>query len=411
MSQGTDRLLPVSRLSFVGYQQAGGYQAAMGVRDSLATAREILARTSLAGLGGARFPFSRKLELALQSGGPRIVVCNAAEDEPGSLKDRTLLERNPHLVLEGALIAAQVLDADRIYLYVSETLTEALDSVNRALAEVATDGLFSGIEVRVCKAPTSYVAGEASAVIQAIEGRDAKPAIQPPYPTESGVDGRPTLISNCETLANLRRVLETGMLGSQSEPQYSRLATVSGDVAVPGVYEIQPESTSFADLIALAGGVVGAGGGQLKAIQPGGPSSAYLPASAVDVLLTDSAIQEAGSQPGCLAVRVLSEDRCLVEELANVTAFFAREQCGQCPACRMKTQAYSKTIQQIQGGHGKWQLLDQLTAVDDFVADLPRRCALISMPTPPVLSAVALFRTDFQSHIERSCCVGSQSDV
>jgi NADH-quinone oxidoreductase subunit F len=406
MSVIAGRLLPITKQPLSAYRDEGGYRALEKARSDVAGLRETLAQTSLAGLGGARFPFSTKLKLALQSPGPRVVVCNAAEDEPGSRKDQTLLQRNPHLVIEGVLIAAHALDAERVFLYVSETLTEALDSLDRALTELAAEeGLLNGIEIRVCKAPTTYVAGEASAAIQAIEGREAKPVIQPPYPTESGVDGRPTLISNCETLANLRRVVEAGAQEPQSEAAYSRLATVSGDVAHPGVYEIQPDETSFADLITLAGGVTDSqGGGRLKAIQPGGPSSAYLPASAAGVLLTDSAIRAAGSQPGCLAVRVLSEDRCLVEEVADVTAFFAREQCGQCPGCRMKTQAYNKIIHQIQSGHGKWPMLDQLSVVDDFVADMPRRCALISMPTPPVFSAVELFRDDFEAHIERSTC-------
>ena len=401
-------LLPTLDQALQTYRAHGGYKALEVARSDLAGVQAILMQTSLTGLGGARFPFSKKLQLALQSAAPRVVVCNAAEDEPGSRKDRTLLERNPHLVLEGALLAATAIGANLVFFYVSETLTEALESIERALVELfREDSLLDDLELRVCKAPTAYVAGEASAAIQAIEGREAKPVLQPPYPTESGVGGRPTLVSNCETLANLPRIVTLGMQGANEGSAFSRLTTVSGDVALPGVYEILADETTFADLIELAGGIAGPST-RLKAIQPGGPSSAYLPASAINVLLTDSAIRAAGSQPGCLAVRVLSEARCLVEEVADLTAFFAREQCGQCPGCRMKTQAYSKSIQQIQGGNGKWSMLDQLSLVDEFVADMPSLCALISMPTQPVMSAVALFRHDFEDHIERSACGVSQ---
>jgi NADH-quinone oxidoreductase subunit F len=396
------RLLPGDTESLTAYQKQGGYRALDQARSDLDTLREVLAQTGLTGLGGAHFPFATKLNLTLAAPGPRAVVCNAAEDEPGSQKDRTLLERNPHLVIEGTLIAAAALQADVAYFYVSETLEAALQSLQHALQELAAGPLLgAGVELRVHRAPVAYVAGEATAAVRAIDGGEAKPTQQPPYPSESGVAGRPTLVSNCETLANLPRLFAAGNTGEASAQTWSRLVTITGDIDAPGVYEISPDETTFADLIAMAGGMTGASP-ELKAIQPGGPSSAYLPAAAADVLLRNEDIREAGSQPGCLAVRVLSHARCLVEEVAELTAFFAREQCGQCPSCRMKTQAYGKLIQQVQKGRGNWDMLHQLSTVDEFVADMPSRCALISMPTPPVASAVRLFREDFAAHIEES---------
>jgi NADH-quinone oxidoreductase subunit F len=394
-------LLPAGRLDLAAYRAAGGYAALIASRIDVTQTRRLLGETTLTGLGGAHFPFGRKVQLTLVGSGPRVVVCNAAEDEPGSQKDRSLLERNPHVVLEGALLAASAIEANLVYLYVSESLTGALDSLDAALAEVRAGAaeLLDGVEVRVHKAPTAYVAGEASAAIRSIEGHDAKPGVQPPFPTESGVHGRPTLVSNCETLANLPRVVRS----ESTQPELSRLVTVTGDVGAEGVYEVLASETTFGDLIAIAGGMTG-GRPVLKAVQPGGPSSAFLSASAAQVPLANADIVAAGSQPGCLAVRVLSEDRCMVEAVSELTAFFAREQCGQCPACRMKTQSYDGVIQKIHSGTGTWSLLDQLSAIDDFVADMPRRCALISMPTPPVSSAVKLFRDDFAAHIETSTC-------
>ena len=398
MPAASSSLLPVGAGSLAGFQARGGYTALALSRADVAEARNELAGTSLTGLGGAHFPFAKKLLLTLDSPGPRAVVCNAAEDEPGSLKDRALLERNPHLVIEGALIAAAALDASIVYLYVSETSQPAIASLRRAVSELP-EGVQGGVEFRLVMAPTAYVAGEATAAIEVIEGRPAKPQLQPPFPAERGVGGMPTLVSNCETLANLPRILAHRY--TTDLPVLSRLATVTGDVLRPGVYEIDPERTTFGDLINLAGGLSDPSL-KLKAIQPGGPSSAYLPATAADVFLSDDAIRAAGSQPGCLAVRILSTERCLVEELAEITAFFAKEQCGQCPGCRMKTQTYAKLVQQVRDGHGTWSVVDQFATVDDFVADLPRRCALISMPTPPVVSALKHFRDDFASHIEQS---------
>lgn len=396
------RLLPGDTDSLAAYQEQGGYRALAEARDDLDTLRDVLARTGLTGLGGAHFPFASKLKLTLAMPGPRVVVCNAAEDEPGSQKDRTLLERNPHLVIEGTLIAAAVLHADVAYFYVSQTLDAALGSLQRALQELADESVLgAGVDLRIHRAPSAYVAGEATAAVRSIDGGEAKPTQQPPYPSERGVGGRPTLVSNCETLANLPRLFAAGDHEEPAAQAWSRLVTITGDIGAPGVYEISPDETTFADLIAMSGGITGISP-ELKAIQPGGPSSAYLPAAAANVLLRNEDIRSAGSQPGCLAVRVLSQARCLVEEIAELTAFFAREQCGQCPGCRMKTQAYGKLIQQVQKGRGSWDVLKQLSTVDEFVADMSSRCALISMPTPPVISAVRLFREDFAAHIEES---------
>jgi NADH-quinone oxidoreductase subunit F len=389
---GAVRLLPDEPLQLAGYRAAGGYGGLARDPEQL---RQTLLGTSLRGLGGARFPFAEKLAHLLAHRGPRVVVCNAAEDEPGSQKDRALLERNPHLVLEGALLAAAAAEATTVVFYVRATLTEALAALRAALQEAAELPALQGIDVQLREAPAAYVAGEASAAVRFLSGGEAKPDLAPPYPTEKGVEGQPTLLCNCETLANLPRIVA-------GEPaDATRLATVTGDVRRPGVYEVTPAGTTLADLVALAGGLPE--GTSLKALQPGGPSSAYLPASAAHVTLTDTDLIAAGSHPGCLAVRVLSDRTCIVETVAAVTAFFAAEQCGQCPPCRMKTQAYNSTLQKVVAGGGSPHLLDQLSAVDEFVADLPRRCGLIGMPTPPVRSAAALFPDDFATHLAGAC--------
>ena len=398
MSTDGNTLIPPRRAALTDYQSLEGYLALRSAWSDRDTALAALGSTTLTGLGGAHFPFAMKLHSALQHPGPRVVVCNAAEDEPGSQKDRTLLELNPHVVIEGALLAAVALEADSLVFYVRESFDEPRTSLEAALAELPliAEGLGRLPDIRIHAAPTAYVAGEASAAIRSIAGEEAKPAAEPPYPTESGLDGRPTLVSNCETLANLPRIV-------RGEASLTRLVTVTGDVVSPGVYEVDPDTTSFGDLVALAGGLPDPAR-PLKAIQPGGPSSAYLLASAASTRLTSSAIRAAGSQPGCLAVRVLDSRRCLVEDSMGVTQFFADEQCGQCPPCRMKTQNYAGIMRKIAAGEGTWAMLGQFATIDDFVADMPRRCSLIDMPTPAVTSAITHFRDDFAAHIDGHGC-------
>lgn len=404
----TNLLLPGTSVDFSAYTQTGGYRVLRAARTDIAGLRADLGRAVLTGLGGAHFPFARKMKLALASPGPRAVLCNVAEDEPGSAKDRTLLERNPHVVLEGVLLAAAAIEADVVVVYVAETAHAAVAALDQALAELrSATGLLSGVTVEVVTAPGAYVAGEASAAVRAARGEEAKPAQQPPYPTESGLRGRPTLVGNCETLANLPRIVAAAASDAENpNRERTRLATVTGDVVSATVVEIVPSDTTFGDLLLLAGGL-GGDRPTLKAIQPGGPSSAYLPATAIGTALTNEAIVAAGSRPGCLAVRFLSASRCMVEELVDLTNFFAREQCGQCPPCRMKTQAYAQTITRIRRRQGDWSFVDQLRAVDEFVSGMPRRCALMSMPTPPVMSAIAFFREDFESHINREPCAAT----
>jgi NADH-quinone oxidoreductase subunit F len=396
-------LLPPAHLDRAAYTAAGGYAA---LEDTIADsdrARQALLTTGLTGLGGAHFPLARKVESLLGQSGPRVLVCNAAEDEPGSQKDRTLLSRNPHLVLEGVLIAAAVLDATDIVMYVSESAVEATGALLAAIDEATTTPTIERANrLRVVAAGSHYVAGEATAAVDAINGGPGKPTGQPPYPTERGVNGLPTLVANCETLANLPRLIRATWAGG--EPVWTRLATVTGDVATPGVFEVDPTTDTFADLFGRAGDVIG----QLKGFQPGGPSSCFLGATSADVLVDNAAIRAAGSQPGCLAVRVIAEGTCIVEICAEITAFFSTEQCGQCPPCRMKTQTYHRTLQQVTRQKGTHDLIGRLAAVEEFVADMPHKCSLIAMPTPPIESARSLFPDDFTAHAEHGMCAQAQ---
>ena len=393
-----EKLLPPSGLDRAGYLEHDGYVAYRYAIAEPEWTQKVLTSTPLTGLGGAHFAFARKVASMLTNSAPRVVVCNAAEDEPGSRKDRMLLLRNPHVVLEGAMIAAAALEATDIVMYISELAEDEHASLAQAMAEINDLHAFGGI--RIVRADPRYVSGEATAAVDAINGGEGKPTGQPPYPTERGVNGLPTLVANCETLANLPRIVRAAWAGT--DPSWTRLTTVTGDIGQPGVYEIDPYTDTFADLFARAGKVTGSG--RLKAFQPGGPSSRFLGSDAAGTLIANDAIRAAGSQPGCLAIRVISTDTCIVEVCEEITAFFSREQCGQCPPCRMKTQTYHRIIQQVEAAGGGWELLEKLDAVEEFVGDMPRRCSLIDMPTPPVESARTLFPDDFTAHIEGGSC-------
>ncbi|ORA39254.1 NADH-ubiquinone oxidoreductase-F iron-sulfur binding region domain-containing protein [Mycobacterium aquaticum] len=394
-----EALLPPQRLDRTDYLRHEGYLALRYVIAEPSRAQEALRSTPLTGLGGAHFAFARKIAGVLSVPAPRVVVCNAAEDEPGSRKDRALLERNPHIVIEGAMIAAAAIDAGDIVMYVSQAAGIELDSLLAALDEVR--GSFTLAQrIRIELADERYVSGEATAAVNSINGGDPKPTGQPPYPTERGVDGLPTVVTNCETLANLPRIIRAAWVDDQ--PVWTRLTTVTGDIRTAGVYEIDPYTDTFADLFARAGGITGSG--QLKAFQPGGPSSRFLGVADAEILIANDSIRAAGSQPGCLAIRVISTSSCLVEICEEITGFFSREQCGQCPPCRMKTQSYHRTLQQIETASGGWDLLDKLKIIEEFVVDMPHRCSLIDMPTAPVDSARTLFPQDFAAHIEHGSC-------
>jgi NADH-quinone oxidoreductase subunit F len=402
----SETLLPLHRLDRAGYLNADGYLALQYAVAEPGRAQEALGSTTLTGLGGAHFAFARKVAGALAAPAPRAVVCNAAEDEPGSRKDRMLLTLNPHLVIEGALIAAAALDARDVIVYISEAADVEHESLVTAIDEVR-ERFAIAASLRIVRASERYVSGEATAAVDAINGGVGKPTGQPPYPTERGVGGLPTVVANCETLANLPRIIRAAWAGV--EPSRTRLATVTGDIAAPGVYEIDPQTDTFADLFARAGDVTGSG--QLKGFQPGGPSSRFLGSDAAATLIDNDAIRAAGSQPGCLAIRVVATSTCIVEICEEITGFFSREQCGQCPPCRMKTQTYHRTIQQIEKSGGGWDLLDKLRVVEEFVVDMPRRCSLIDMPTPPVDSARMLFPGDFAAHIERGSCAVHEPSI
>lgn len=390
------------------YRDGGGYQGLDQVRSRGGDwLREEISASGLRGRGGAAFPLATKWEAALAGSPPRYVVVNGAEDEPGSLKDRFLLATRPHLVVEGALCSAVALGAGRIVCYVNEEAVQPLEAVAAALAEVEAAGVAGEIELSLVAAPAAYVAGEDSCALEFIEKGEAKPKprAKPPYPAEHGIDGHPTVVSNVETLAHVALVARHGAgwfkeVGTRGYPG-TLLVTLPASCARPGVFEVDG-GTSLAEVLDRCGG--GPAGVAFRGAQVGGPAAGWLKAAHFDVLLDPEAMAVRGSMLGCAAVRLLPEDRCAVDAVAEVERFFATESCGKCPLCRGETQFFDRVLSGLRDGKGiKAAHLDKAMELAGMAA-AGTDCALARFPAAPLRSARELFPEDFAAHLEGGDC-------
>ncbi|HWP57319.1 MAG TPA: NADH-ubiquinone oxidoreductase-F iron-sulfur binding region domain-containing protein [Candidatus Acidoferrales bacterium] len=398
------------------YRARGGYEALKKALESLSPERiiEEVTEAGLRGRGGAGFPTGKKWALTRAAAGePRYVVVNGGEDEPGSKKDRLLLEMLPHLVLEGLILAAYAIGAPKAYVYINRLYGAAIRSMKEALTEARRFGYWGqrvlardfDLEIELIEAPPNYVAGEDTAALEVIEGKEPLPRQKPPFPATVGLFAKPTAVNNVETLANVPPIVARGAKWYRSygtpESPGTMIFSLGDEMRNPGVYEL-PFGTPLRYLIEECGGGL-ASGKKIKAILPGGPSSAFLLGDRVDVALDHQSLREAGSSIGCGVVRVLSEGECVVEEVLRIAEFFARESCGQCPACRMETNMLATMLKKVQQGQGGRAILEQFGKVIAFNKG-KGFCNLINMPGPPIESALRLFPQDFESHLVSGSC-------
>lgn len=391
------------------------YLAWRRLRASLSAVEliDLVQEAGLIGKGGAGFPTHRKLRLvAAQPASRKLVVLNGSEHEPGSCKDRYLLEHYPHLVIEGALILAHAIGADTVLVAINESLPACHREFSAALRAAVEAGVdFAGITLQVVPVPDTYIVGEETALLEVIEGRKALPRKKPPYPGEQGVNGAPTLVQNIETAAHLPFIVCAGAAAYRALGVNGRgvtLCTLGQEFARPGVYEI-PLGTPLRHVLERWGGGL-RDGAAIKAIQPGGPSSGFLPAADLDLPLDPEVLKQHGAALGCAAIRAYSVDRCMVAEIAQVMHFFAHGSCGQCPRCRMETGMLDTILRRVLEGAGSWQLLGQV----DKLIELSRgegKCSLIDMPVAPIKTGLDLFRAEFDAHIAGTChlCAAGQT--
>jgi NADH-quinone oxidoreductase subunit F len=394
---------PTKHESFTEYLAVGGYK---NIDINPADILKAVTDAGLRGRGGAGFPTGRKWSIAAEvPNTPRYVVCNAGEDEPGSFKDRVLIEYRPHLVLEGIVLAARAIQAEAAFLYLNETYQTCHERFSQAIQEATAAGYLNGVKVTIHRAPTVYVAGEDTAVIEVLEGKPPKPRQKPPYPAVAGLFGKPTIVNNVETLANVPPIVRHGaewfrQYGTEQSPG-TMLFCLGDEINNPGVYEL-PLGTPIRHLYEDVGGKL-KNHGRLKAILPGGPSCGFFTAEALATPLDPDSCKKAGSTLGCGVMRFYPQTACMVEETLKLARFFAQESCGQCPACRMETNMLVTMLERVQHGNGDPGLFDQCQKVLDFNRG-KGYCALINMPGPPVMSAIRLFRTDFEYHLQHGRC-------
>jgi formate dehydrogenase beta subunit len=323
------------------YERRGG----LAVLRSLPAKERIveeLKASGLSGYGGAGFPTGLKWEAVAKEPTPRYVVVNADEGEPGTIKDRYVMELRPHLLLEGTLIAMAFADATEGFIYLREEYATARERLTQAIEEFREAGLLDGRALELVVGAGAYICGEETAMLESMEGRRGMPRLKPPFPSQVGYLGRPTLINNVETLAHVPAILRDG---GEAWPRV-RLWSVSGAVREPGCYEAPLDVTPRQLIDEHAGGSNGA----ISAIVPGGAASGILPPHALDVPLTRDALREWGAGPGSAGVQVFPESYSPLRLLAETMRFFAEESCQKCTPCRIGNRGMHHLLEELEHG-------------------------------------------------------------
>ena len=407
-----------------GYLATGGYKAirrALGMPP--ADVHEEVKTASLLGRGGAGFPAGVKWGFCPPGVWPRYLVVNGDESEPGTYKDRLLMERDPHQLIEGCLIASYALGLSQCFLYIRGEMAHAQERVAVALNEAYEAG-YAGknicgtdfsVDIVLHWGAGAYIVGEETALLESLEGRRGMPRLKPPaFPASFGLYGKPTIVNNVETLSNLPWIIENGgaafaELGSEQSTG-TRMFAVSGHVKQPGVYEVEFGITTFRDIIyaeEYAGGI--AGDRQLKCFIPGGASAPWFYEEHLDLPLDKATVDQAGSMLGSGAIVVMDETTDAVAACHNLVRFFARESCGKCTPCREGTAWMEQILSRILNRQARPEDLDLLLDICDNISPgfawppkMTTICPLGPSAVSPVTSALDRFREEFETYIAAS---------
>jgi NADH-quinone oxidoreductase subunit F len=399
------------------YLAAGGYEAlrkALQMKPDDIT--EEVKRSELRGRGGAGFPTGMKWSFVpKESPKPKYLLCNADESEPGTFKDRVIIEKDPHLLLEGMIISAFAFGScEMAYIYIRGEFYFGATVLEKAVAEARDRGflgkniLGSGfdLDITVHRGAGAYICGEETGLIESIEGHRGQPRVKPPFPAIIGVFGGPTVVQNVETIACVPLIIKHGeeWFRSFGVPKNTgpKLYCVSGRVRRPGVYEF-PMDINLKELIFdHCGGIID--DRKLKAVIPGGGSAPMLRADEIDIPMTFDAVMKAGSMLGSAGVIVLDETNCIVDSTFRLSKFFAHESCGQCTPCREGTNWMETILDRIERGGGRPEDADLLFDLTDNIGG-KSLCALGDAACGPVASAVLKFRDEFMYHVEHKRCL------
>jgi NADH-quinone oxidoreductase subunit F len=413
------------------YEATGGYEAIRKALDmGPAQVHDEVKTASLLGRGGAGFPAGIKWGFVPADVWPRYLVVNGDESEPGTYKDRLLMERDPHQLIEGILLASYAVGCSQAFLYVRGEMALAQERIAQALNDAYAKGYVGrnilgsdfSLDIVLHWGAGAYIVGEETALIESLEGNRGMPRLKPPYfPAAIGLYGKPTIVNNVETLANLPWIIVNGGqafadLGAEAS-RGTRMFAVSGHVKKPGVHEVEFGVTTFRDLIyapVYCGGI--RNDRQLKAFIPGGASAPWFFEEHLDLPLEKVAVDKAGSMLGSGAIVVMDETTDAVQACLRVVRFFARESCGKCTPCREGTSWLEKILQRILDGFGRPEDLDLLLDVCDNISPgiawPPKQttiCPLGPSAVSPIASAIERFRPEFEAHIARSVAVAPRS--
>ncbi len=398
------------------YRLGGGYEtlAATLGKTPADQVIEVVKASGLRGRGGAGFPTGLKWSFVPKaSPKPRYIVCNADESEPGTFKDRELMEKNPHLLIEGMILAGYAIGSHLGYIYLRGEFEYIQRILDKAIAEARAAGLLGddvvgsgyGFQLHTHLGAGAYICGEETALLSSLEGYRGQPRLKPPFPAVEGLYACPTVVNNTETLMAVPPILKNGAAwyrqwGTEKSPG-TKVFSVSGPVKRPGNYEV-PLGLSMKQLIEQdCGGM--RDGLKLKAIIPGGSSVPLLPAADLDTPLDYESMSAKGTYLGSGGVIVIDDQTCIVDALWNVTRFYEHESCGKCTPCREGTYWMSEVFERLENGHGREADIDLLADVADNILG-KSFCALGDAAAMPVQGALKHFRDEFEFHVKHKAC-------
>jgi len=418
----TERIEELDGLvALAAYERAGGYAAARQAVTAMAPGevQDLVKAANLRGRGGAGFPTGVKWSFVpmgdAAGSGHKYLVCNADEMEPGTFKDRYLMENDPHLLLEGMIIAAFAIQADKAYIFLRGEYHEPFRQLSRAINDARERGYLGervfgsgfSVELSIHRSGGRYICGEETALLNALEGKRAQPRTKPPFPPASGAWGRPTIVNNVETLCNVPAIIRHGAAWYQDlgigDDAGTKLYGVSGRVNRPGLWEL-PIGTTIREIIEQhAGGMQE--GYALRGILPGGASTDFLTEAHLDLPMDYGSIQAAGSRMGTGTMILMDDSICPVAMSINLQHFFAQESCGFCTPCREGLPWLEELLRDIEEGRGRPEDMALLEGNAGFIAAPGNTfCLHATGAMEPLVSALKYFREDFEAHIRTGRC-------
>jgi NADH-quinone oxidoreductase subunit F len=401
--------------TLAGYRKLGGYEGlAKALTMEPDAVIEEVKTSGLRGRGGAGFPTGLKWSFIPKGKDkPKYLVCNADESEPGTFKDRLLMEADPHQLIEGCAICCWAVAASTCYIYIRGEYTEAARILEGAIREAYQGGILgesvlgSGfkLDMTLHRGAGAYICGEETGMLESLEGKRGQPRVKPPFPAVVGAFGAPTVINNVETLANVPHILTRGSdwyksIGTDAKNTGPKLYAISGHVERPGTYE-HPIGITFREMLDAAGGMYK--GGKLKAFIPGGASAPILPAEQIDIKMDFDTVAKAGSMLGSAAVIVMDDTTCLVRAVARLAKFFNHESCGQCTPCREGTNWLELLLARLEHGEGRPGDPQLLLSISKNIGG-NSLCALGDAAIGPVRSLVERFPAEVQAHLDHHGC-------